>query len=112
MVADRPQVVHTQPGADDDGVVLHEEDGPAVVYRDGLSGYFWRGRSVPRWVIEGPTPDRIRNEPEPEIRLAAIQRMGWPTTSTKRARRLYRDRPRSGERRRACASTTSWSTPS
>lgn len=72
VVADRPQVVHTQPGADGDGMVLHREDGPAVVYRDGLSGYFWRGRNVPRWVIEEPTPDRIRNEPGPEIRLAAF----------------------------------------
>ncbi|WP_061296690.1 DUF6745 domain-containing protein [Herbidospora cretacea] len=96
VVADRPQVVHTQPGADGDGVVLHKEDGPAVVYRDGLSGYFWRGRNVPRWVIEAPTPGRIQNEPEPEIRLAALQRMGWPEYVDQAGARLIATAPDPG----------------
>ncbi|WP_062350767.1 DUF6745 domain-containing protein [Herbidospora yilanensis] len=96
VVVDRPAVVHTQPGPQDGEVVVHRDDGPAVVYRDGRPAYAWRGLRVPRWVIEEPTADRIRNEPDPEVRLAAIQRMGWPEWVDQSAARLIATAPDPG----------------
>nr|WP_062341093.1 hypothetical protein [Herbidospora sakaeratensis] len=96
VVVDRPRVVHTQPGPEAGQVVLHREDGPAVVYRDGSGGYAWRGTTVPPWVIEHPTADRVTNEPDPEIRLAAIQRLGWPEYLDRTAARLIATAPDPG----------------
>ncbi|WP_083957838.1 DUF6745 domain-containing protein [Herbidospora mongoliensis] len=76
VVADRPKAVHTESGRGDT-VVVHNADGPAVVYRDGWPCYAWHGEPVPSWVIEGPTVERIRFEPSPGFRRAAIERLGW-----------------------------------
>jgi hypothetical protein len=34
---------------------LHREDGPAVEWATGERYWFWRGTSVPQWVIEEPS---------------------------------------------------------
>ncbi|WP_051760860.1 DUF6745 domain-containing protein [Herbidospora cretacea] len=96
VVVDRPAVVHNQPGPGDGEVVVHRDDGPAVVYRDGRTAYAWRGLRVPRWVIEEPTAERIGNESDPEVRLAAIQRMGWPEYLDRTAARLMAIAPDPG----------------
>ncbi|GAB1819422.1 DUF6745 domain-containing protein [Herbidospora sp. RD11066] len=96
VVADRPQVVHTQPRSGGDAVVLHRDDGPAVVYRDGRSVHAWRGRRVPRWVIEEPTIGRIGSESDPEVRLAAIERMGWAEYIDRSGARLVATAPDPG----------------
>ncbi|GAA2776750.1 DUF6745 domain-containing protein [Nonomuraea dietziae] len=56
---------------------LHSEQGPAVAYADGWSVHAWRGTRVPWWVIADPTPDRIAQEPNIEVRRCAIERLGW-----------------------------------
>jgi hypothetical protein len=56
---------------------LHSETGPALGYRDGFSAYFWHGRLVPRWVVSGPTVERIADEPNIEVRRCAIESLGW-----------------------------------
>ncbi|TKK90536.1 hypothetical protein FDA94_05965 [Herbidospora galbida] len=96
VVVDRPCVVHTQPGPEPGVVLVHGDDGPAVVYRDGRSAYAWRGLSVPPWVVEEPTAARIRDESDPDIRLAAIQRMGWPEFVDQTAGRLIATAPDPG----------------
>ena len=58
--------------------VLHNEDGPCVTFRDGWKLYSWHGLSVPDWVIENPTVEKIFAEKNSEIRKAAIEVYGWP----------------------------------
>jgi hypothetical protein len=48
FLTDRPSEIHVNAQQ-----VLHREDGPAVVYRDGWSVYAWNGKRVPRaWIAE------------------------------------------------------------
>lgn len=48
FLTDRPSEIHVNAQT-----VLHREDGPAVVYRDGWSVYAWNGKRVPRaWIME------------------------------------------------------------
>jgi len=56
---------------------LHNEDGPAVSFKDGYGQHFWHGRSVPAEFIENePTVKSIENEPNIEIRRLLIERLG------------------------------------
>ena len=79
VVAERPLVVRTEPrpGPDHAGLRLHSSDGPAVVYPDGWRLHSWHGTRVPDWVMTDPSPDRIANESNVEIRRCAIERVGW-----------------------------------
>jgi hypothetical protein len=76
VVSDRPSVLH-------DELIgphrrrLHNPNGPSVTYRDGWSCWHWHGLSVPRWVIEEPTIERIMAEANVEVRRAAIESLGW-----------------------------------
>jgi hypothetical protein len=56
---------------------LHGEDGPALVYPDGWSLWFWHGRPVPQWVVEAPEVARIASEENVEVRRCAIESLGW-----------------------------------
>jgi hypothetical protein len=78
LVSDRPVVVHTEPAGDLPGR-LHCADGPAVVWRDGWSLYFWHGTRVPQWVITNPTVEAVTAEPNVEVRRCAIEAIGWDT---------------------------------
>ena len=58
---------------------LHRADGPAVEWPTGERHYFWRGREMPKWVIERPahiTKDRIRLVRSPAIRRCMMERLG------------------------------------
>jgi hypothetical protein len=75
VVSDRPATLHDEPFGSRRR--LHNPHGPSVTYRDGWSCWHWRGLSVPRWVIEEPTVERIMTEPNVEVRRAAIESYGW-----------------------------------
>ncbi|MGI8809522.1 MAG: DUF6745 domain-containing protein [Acidimicrobiales bacterium] len=49
VLAERPALLER----DDDGM-LHRDDGPAAVYRDGWSLHAWHGVGVARWLIDEP----------------------------------------------------------
>jgi hypothetical protein len=48
ILSDRPAEIHVN-----ERHLLHREDGPAVVYRDGWKIYAWNGKAVPeRWIMQ------------------------------------------------------------
>ena len=56
---------------------MHHPDAPAVEFRDGRAVFVVHGTIVPDWVILDPTPERITEERNVEIRRTAIERIGW-----------------------------------
>ena len=59
---------------------LHNENGPAVLYRDGWGVYVWHGVRVPQQVIEAPNtlePHQITDESNTEIRRIMLERFGY-----------------------------------
>lgn len=79
VLAERPAEVHTEPlpSARHGELRLHHPDRPAVRYADGTELYVLHGTSVPSWVVTDPTVERIRAEPNIEVRRSAIERIGW-----------------------------------
>ena len=75
IITDRPAELHR-----DNQNRLHNENGPAIAYRDGFAVHSWHGTRVPADLVTGPgwDTDRILREPNSEIRRCAIERMGWP----------------------------------
>jgi hypothetical protein len=76
LVCDRPQLVRTEEVAGGERR-LHCSDGPAVVWWDGWSLYFWHGTRVPPWVVQAPSVDAIHAEPNVEVRRCGIEALGW-----------------------------------
>ena len=74
VLTDRPAELHR-----DKDLRLHNENGPAIRYRDGFGMYLWHGTRVPADFIEtGWTTERIFQEKNTEVRRCAIERLGWP----------------------------------
>lgn len=74
IVSEHPQFIKL----DQHGQV-HCDDGPAILWRDGLPQYFIHGISVTRQVVEQPQTipaSRILNERNLEVRRVMIQRYG------------------------------------
>jgi hypothetical protein len=76
IVCDRPSVVHTEP-TPDGPARPHSDDGPAIVWPDGWSLYFWHGTLVPAWVVLRPTVAAIHAESNVEVRRCGIESLGW-----------------------------------
>lgn len=58
---------------------LHCEDGPALAFKDGTSGYFWMGVEVPEKLIMNPdsvTQQDVMGEENAEVRRAYRERLG------------------------------------
>lgn len=58
---------------------LHNETGPALLYRDGFALHAWHGVRVPSFVIEDPnsiTPEKIQREENSEVARIMLIRMG------------------------------------
>lgn len=69
---------HTILNRDEEGR-LHCEDGPAVSYSDGWSVYAVHGVRVPEYIIMRPeeiTLDKIRDQPNAEVRRVMIGKFG------------------------------------
>ena len=81
VIAERPTTVHTEPvaGSAYGEARLHSAHGPAVVFPDGWTVHAWHGTTVPSWVVEAPTADRIGAEPNVEVRRCAVENLGWDT---------------------------------
>ena len=75
---------------------LHAEDGPALVYPDGFSAYFWHGRVVPRWVVVEPSVERIAKEANVEVRRCAIESLGWSRFTAEAGLKLLDECPDPG----------------
>lgn len=72
---DRPEVINF-----DENEVLHCENGPAILFRDGFSIYAWRGVTVPKEWIEDPnylTPKIALDIVDAEQRRCACEILGW-----------------------------------
>ena len=64
----------------DDENELHNENGPAIRYKDGVEMYCIHGVRVPKNVITEPqnqTIDEILNESNQEVKRIRITRYGW-----------------------------------
>jgi hypothetical protein len=79
VMAERPTEIHTesQPDGFHGELRLHRDDGPAVLYADGVQVHVLHGTHVPEWVINAPTVERIHAERNVEVRRSAIERIGW-----------------------------------
>jgi hypothetical protein len=55
VMSDRPAEVHVN-----ERYLLHRDDGPAVVFRDGWNVFAWNGKAVPeKWIMDvGSVPER------------------------------------------------------
>ena len=79
IVSDRPDVIHRERVAADGwgSHRLHCATGPAIAWGDEWAIWSWHGTTVPQWVVEAPTVERIAAEPNTEIRRCAIESFGW-----------------------------------
>ena len=75
IIIDRPSHIHM-----DENNVLHAEDRPSILYRDGFAVYSWHGQQVPRdWIMnkESLTPEMALGQENTEMRRAACEIIGW-----------------------------------
>jgi hypothetical protein len=79
VMARRLTDVHSEPlpGARHGEQRLHRDDGPAIRFADGSGLHVLHGTPVPEWVLTDPSIERIRGEPNVEVRRCAIERLGW-----------------------------------
>ncbi|NJP89462.1 hypothetical protein HCN51_08385 [Nonomuraea sp. FMUSA5-5] len=74
IVTERPVELHL-----DDLGRPHRADGPAISYADGFALHAWHGMPVPPGfgaTMTGLTPERIRAEPNTELRRAMLEHFG------------------------------------
>jgi len=81
VMTDRTAAVRSEPlpGSWHGELRLHCPGGPAIRYPDGHGIHVLHGTPVPAWVITDPTIERVRREPNVEVRRCAIERIGWDT---------------------------------
>ncbi|PZG03190.1 DUF6745 domain-containing protein, partial [Nonomuraea aridisoli] len=75
IVTRRPVELHL-----DDMGRLHRGDGPALAYADGFALHAWHGMPVPAGfgaTLGDLTPERIRNEPNAELRRVMLEHFGF-----------------------------------
>ena len=79
IVSDRPDFIHRERVAADGwgSHRLHCATGPAIRWGAEWAIWSWHGTTVPQWVVEAPTVERIAAEPNTEIRRCAIESFGW-----------------------------------
>jgi hypothetical protein len=77
VIVDRPEVIKFDDG---DPQMLHCEDGPAIRYRDGWTGYAWHGTQIPKeWIEdkENLDPSIALTWENIEQRRCAAEIIGW-----------------------------------
>ncbi|WAC56772.1 DUF6745 domain-containing protein [Gordonia sp. SL306] len=79
VMSERPSALHTEPtpGGVHNERRLHHADRPAVEFIDGAAVHVLHGTIVPDWVVSDPTPERIAQERNIEVRRSAIEHIGW-----------------------------------
>ena len=86
LVSDRPSEIHF-----DEDERLHNENGPAVGFRDGWGVYSWHGTRVPKhWIMdkENLDPTEIIKTGNVEQRVAGSQIVGWAKMAEKLDRKI------------------------
>ncbi len=75
VISDRPIEMHVN-----DKFLLHQGDGPAIVYRDGLRIWAWNGRAMrEEWILRPESiPARDLKQFDPSFRAYAAQRIKTP----------------------------------
>ncbi|MFC9428164.1 DUF6745 domain-containing protein [Streptomyces sp. NPDC056987] len=90
VVCERPVALHR-----DEAGRLDRGDGPAIAYPDGFALYAWRGMPVPAAFLDelpSLTPERIRAEPNAELRRVMLEHYGFERyLSESDARPVHRD---------------------
>ena len=85
VMSDRPAEVHVN-----ERYLLHRDDGPAVVHRDGWNVFAWNGKAVPeKWIMDvGSVPEREYKWFDPTfVKHAKAKGKAVPTEkTTKRAK--------------------------
>ncbi|MGZ8176503.1 DUF6745 domain-containing protein [Williamsia sp. SKLECPSW1] len=79
VMAERPTAVHMEPIPNQrhGRRRLHNDDAPALQFRDGAAVFAIHGTVVPAWVMQEPDVERIARERNVEVRRSAIERIGW-----------------------------------
>lgn len=79
VACDRPAEMVLDPVVGPGGELrLHRPDGPALRWPDGTLEYWWHGVSVPPDLVAGRwNLRRILREDDPDVQLAAADRLGW-----------------------------------
>jgi hypothetical protein len=85
LVCNNPHIIRNEEGR------IHNDRGPAIIYRDGLRIWALEDRLVPESVVMHPelqTLDEINSEPNAELRRIRIDRFGWHRYLTERGAKL------------------------
>jgi hypothetical protein len=81
VMVNRPSAIYTEPVPNsEDELRLHNDDGPALLFRDNVAGYWVHGVRIPAWVFEQPellTYDKIIAEENAEVRRVMRERYGY-----------------------------------
>lgn len=75
VISDRPKSIHMDAKNN-----LHNENGPAILYRDGWGIYSWHGVTIPAEYVEDRsfiTPERIRKERNAELKRVMLEIYGY-----------------------------------
>lgn len=74
-ICERPVEIHW------DGDILHNDEGPAVLYKDGWKIWALEGHAVDEQIVMFPetqTIEQLNDESNEEIKRIRINRYGWP----------------------------------
>ena len=95
VVLEPPVQMHTEKAGD--GVRLHREDGPALVWADGQEEFYLHGVRIPaELAAREPTVRELHAERNSEVRRVLIEREGWPHYITRAGLRLVAHAPDPG----------------
>jgi len=95
VVLEPPVQMHTEPAGD--GVRLHRDDGPALVWADGQVEFCLHGVRIPAELMDRePTVRELHAERNTEVRRVLIEREGWTHYITRAGLRLVGTAPDPG----------------
>ncbi|GAB6899548.1 DUF6745 domain-containing protein [Kineosporia succinea] len=95
VVLEPPAQMHTEPAGD--GVRLHRDDGPALVWADGQVEFYLHGVRIPAELAgREPTVRELHSQRNSEVRRVLIEREGWTHYVTRAGLRLVGAAPDPG----------------
>lgn len=95
VVLEPPAQMYTEQAGE--GVRLHREDGPALVWPDGQVEFYLHGVRIPaEWAGREPTVRELHAERNSEVRRVLIEREGWDHYVTRAGLRLVAQAPDPG----------------
>ncbi|GAA3605385.1 hypothetical protein GCM10022223_21390 [Kineosporia mesophila] len=95
VVLEPPVQIHTEKAGD--GVRLHRDDGPALVWADGQAEFCLHGVRIPAALAaREPTVRELHTERNSEVRRVLIEREGWEHYVTRAGLHLVSSSPDPG----------------